>query len=238
MLGRPAVSEANRGSYHDGAAVRDYLAEPYHVVRREIAVRMLTGALRADGPAGPVVELGAGSVGMLDPARCGGRRVVAADLAVQALRDGCTDAAVCLDVNHGLPLRDGVAAGLVMGELIEHVYDPRVLLGECHRVLRPGGVLVLTTPNLAGLQDRWRFLLGRSPRHVDALHPYLRLHIRPFTASSLRAVLDDASFRLVQLRSNFVGWELGRRWWLRSRLAARLLPRLGGSLIVCARRVG
>ncbi len=237
MVRHPAASAANRDAYHDGAAVRDYLAEPYHLVRRQLAVRMLVGALRADGPAGPVVELGAGSVGMLDAAQCGGRSVVLGDLSVQALR-GSGGAAVCLDVDHGLPLRDGVAAGLVMGELIEHVYDPRVLLGECRRVLRPGGVLVLTTPNLAGLQDRWRFLLGRSPRHVDALHPYLRLHIRPFTASSLRAVLDDASFRLVALRSNFVGWELGTRWWLRSRTVARVLPRLGGSLIVCARRVG
>jgi SAM-dependent methyltransferase len=235
-VGGGAVSDANRGRYGDGAAVREYLAEPYHLVRRRIAARMVREAL-AGGPAGPVVELGAGSEGLLDPADRAGRPVVLADLAVaplRARRDGA--AGVCLDVGAGLALRDGCAAALVLAELIEHVYDPRALLGECHRVLRPGGALVLTTPNLAGLQDRWRFLRGRSPRQVDALHPYLRLHIRPFTASSLRALLADAGFRVVELRSNYVGWQWGAGRWVRSRLAARVAPGLGGSLIARAHR--
>ncbi|MEU3455198.1 methyltransferase domain-containing protein [Micromonospora sp. NPDC006766] len=61
---------------------------------------------------------------------------------------------VCLDATRSLPFRAGSFAGLVTGELIEHVYDPVALLRECHRVLAPGGLLVLTTPNLATVQDR------------------------------------------------------------------------------------
>lgn len=221
------AAEANRGSYGDGTAVRRYVADPYHALRRSIAARLLAAAL-ADGPAGPVLELGSGPEPLAVPP---GRPVLRADLSPAALPDG----GVCLDVAAGLAVRDGSVAAVVMGELIEHVYDPRALAGECHRVLRPAGVLVLTTPNLAAAQDRWRFLRGRSPRQVDALHPYLRLHIRPFTASSLRALLADAGFAGITVRSNVVGWQLGRRW-LRSRLAARLAPALGGTLIVAARR--
>lgn len=212
--------------------MRRYVTDPYHVLRRAIAARLLAAAL-AGGPPGPVVELGSGPEPMVAP---GARPVLAADLVATALGNagsGWRPGMVCLDVEAGLALRDGSVAAVVMGELIEHVYDPRALVGECRRVLRPGGVLVLTTPNLAALQDRWRFLRGRSPRQVDALHPYLRLHIRPFTASSLRALLADAGFTGITLRSNVVGWQAGRRWF-QSRLAARLAPGLGGSLIVSA----
>jgi SAM-dependent methyltransferase len=228
------AADANRGSYGDGTAVRRYVADPYHALRRSIATRLLAAALR-DGPPGPVLELGSGPAPMVDPAGCA-RPVLLADLVPTALRTAReTGGGVCLDAAAGLAVRDGSVAAVVMGELIEHVYDPRALLGECHRVLRPGGVLVLTTPNLAAVQDRWRFLRGRSPRQVDALHPYLRLHIRPFTASSLRALLADAGFGAIRLRSNVVGWQLGHRW-LSSRLAARLAPTLGGTLIAAARR--
>ncbi len=229
------VADANRGSYGDGTAVRRYVTDPYHALRRSIAARLLAAALR-DGPPGPVLELGSGPAPMVDPAGRA-RPVLLADLTPAALHAarGSTAGAVCLDVQAGLAVRDGSVAAVVLGELVEHVYDPRALLGECHRVLRPAGVLVLTTPNLAAVQDRWRFLRGRSPRQVDALHPYLRLHIRPFTASSLRALLADAGFDEVTLRSNVVGWQVGRHWF-RSRVLARLAPGLGGTLIVAARR--
>ncbi|MFI7623240.1 hypothetical protein [Micromonospora echinofusca] len=37
------------------------------------------------------------------------------------------------------------------------------LLWECHRVLAPNGLLALATPNLATVQDRLAFLVGRAP---------------------------------------------------------------------------
>jgi SAM-dependent methyltransferase len=212
----------------------------------------VTDALGRSGSrlTGPVLELGAGSIGMLDrlphlaPARRLAHPVVLADLAFDALRaatvrptEGNTAGAVCLDATRPLPVRDQSLAAVLMGELIEHVYDPRSLLRECHRVLRPAGILVLTTPNLANVQDRWRFLRGHAPRHVNPLHPYLWLHIRPFTASLLRLALQDASFQVVGVRSNYVTWRLASGRWLSWRTPARIVPSLGGSLIVLARRM-
>ncbi|SCL29053.1 Ubiquinone/menaquinone biosynthesis C-methylase UbiE [Micromonospora rhizosphaerae] len=228
---------ANRRSYHDGERVNGYVDDPYHRIRRTVAARMV-----ADGVTRPlpVLELGCGPCSMLDPADLPGPLVVA-DLAEAALADarrasGSAALPVCLDATRALPFRDGSFAGLLTGELIEHVYDPTALLRECHRVLAPEGLLVLTTPNLATVQDRVAFLFGRAPRQVDPLHPYLWLHIRPFTASLLRRVLRRAGFDPLTIRSNHVGWRLPSGRWVTSRLLARVAPGLGGSLICAARR--
>ncbi|MGR6319398.1 class I SAM-dependent methyltransferase [Micromonospora soli] len=230
---------ANRRSYHDGARVNGYVDDPYHRIRRAVAARLMVDGVRS---AGPVLELGCGPRSMLDPAELPGPLVVA-DVAEAALGEARAAAAgralpVCLDATRGLPFRAGSFAGLLTGELIEHVYDPLALLRECHRVLAPGGLLVLTTPNLATVQDRLAFLAGRAPRQVDPLHPYLWLHIRPFTASLLRRVLCQAGFTPLAIRSNHVGWRLPGGRWVTSRLLARIAPGLGGSLICAARRLG
>ena len=89
---------------------------------------------------------------------------------------------------NGLDVRDGMLSdaafssdffdAIVLSHVIEHVHDPIAVLQECARVLRPGGVLVLLTPNLTSVGHRrfgedWRGL--EPPRHlhvfsVPALH--------------------------------------------------------------------
>ncbi|MBF9127565.1 class I SAM-dependent methyltransferase [Plantactinospora sp. S1510] len=242
---------ANRHRYGDGAEVRRYVADPYHRIRREIAVRMLldgvapTHRAAPSGPDGrkpsagrpPLLELGCGSESMLAEVPDPSWPIVVADLALDALGLARRPSVgiLCLDATRPLPLRDRSVGGVLMGELIEHVYDPVAVLRECRRVLAPSGLLVLTTPNLAALQDRVGFLAGRAPRQVNPLHPYLWLHIRPFTVSLLREVLRRADLEPVRVRSNYVGWRLRGGRWVKSRTLARLLPGLGGSLVVAAR---
>jgi SAM-dependent methyltransferase len=233
------LQAANHRHYHDGARVRGYLTDRYHQLRRDEAVRLLLAAAPVAGA--PVLELGCGPESTLRGDQH--RPVLIADIAVDALRNALTGrsaamSGVCLDATRPLPFRDGAFGAIMMGELIEHVYDPLALLAECHRSLVAGGVLVLTTPNLAGLQDRWRFLRGRAPRQVNPLHPYLSLHIRPFTATLLADTLRHAGFEPLALRSNFVMWRLPTGRWLRWRGGAKLAPGLGGSLIMSARKAG
>jgi SAM-dependent methyltransferase len=63
---------------------------------------------------------------------------------------------------------------ITMSHVIEHVYDPRSLLHECYRVLRPGGSLVMVTPNPASLGHRWFSRNWRgleTPRHLYIYPP-------------------------------------------------------------------
>lgn len=216
-----------------------YVNQPYHALRRQIAVEALIEGLEAGTPVGgPLLEIGPGAQAMLDELDSLRRRTVAVDLSLDALRALKSDhhALLCVDASRPLPFADGSFAAVLMGEVIEHVYYPERLLRELARVLGPGGVLVLTTPNLATLWDRVRFLLGREPRQVDPLHPYLFLHIRPMTRRLLGRLLEHAGFEVATVRSNYVGLRLPFGRWRDVRWLARLAPGLGGSLIVSARR--
>lgn len=227
---------ANATCYAVPDVTGTYAEDPYHAVRRSIAARLLQSA--ADLPAappGPLLEIGTGARPMLDDVFTDRPRI-AADLALPVLEYQAKGSRVCLDATRPLPFAAGSVAGVVVGELIEHVFYPDALIREVVRVLAPGGVLVLTTPNLATLPDRLRFLFGYSPRQVDPLHPYLHLHIRPFTVRQLRRLLRQCGLEPGAVRSNFVGLQLGRDRWLLSRTLARLFPGLGGSLVVSARR--
>jgi SAM-dependent methyltransferase len=245
-LARSALGEraAVANAVHYGAREdpNAHFKSRYHRVRLQIAAALLLDSLAttstATSGAPTVLELGAGAGTTAQTLAAAGLRVIASDVVDNQLPEpppaGVTN--LRLDASREFPVADESIDAVFAGELIEHLFDTRDFLDEIWRVLRPGGVLVLTTPNLAGLQDRLRFLLGRAPRQIDPLHPYLYLHIRGFTARSLRRTLRETGFRDHTLRSNFVAfrWKSGRRLYLRT--PARLLPGLGGSLIVSAHK--
>jgi 2-polyprenyl-3-methyl-5-hydroxy-6-metoxy-1,4-benzoquinol methylase len=78
-----------------------------------------------------------------------------------------------IDVRDGMladaAFADDTFDAIVLSHVIEHVHDPIALLRECDRVLRPGGMLVMMTPNLNSVGHRrfgadWRGL--EPPRHL------------------------------------------------------------------------
>jgi cyclopropane fatty-acyl-phospholipid synthase-like methyltransferase len=97
-----------------------------------------------------------------------------------------------------LPLADEEVDAVWAGEVVEHVVDVGAFLSELRRVLKPGGPLVLTTP------DHSRALLARfaaNPHLFDEhFSPYAD-HLRFFTERTLEMALRDAGFAAVEIRS-------------------------------------
>ena len=108
-----------------------------------------------------------------------------------------------------LPFPDGCFDVVVSSEVIEHIPDPLLGVAELYRVLSPGGVLVLTTPNklwyfsvwLAnGLKlrpyqglENWvsRRTLVRSARGLGfRVEKIVGIHLVPFVLPQLHPVLD------------------------------------------------
>jgi SAM-dependent methyltransferase len=83
-----------------------------------------------------------------------------------------------------MPLVDASMDVVVSFETLEHVPDAMAMVREIRRVLKPGGCLVLSTPNRA---------FGPVERHTN--NPF---HVREFTAAELRDVLCSA-FEHVEL---------------------------------------
>ena len=211
-----------------------YVETPYHTRRRTLAARLLHDALSSLGSSitGPILEIGAGASGItLDKsvaADAQQRKIIYADISEEALGNlqMAGVPALRFDASFPFPIRTASLSAVVTAELIEHLYDPRAFLKEIGRAVKPGGVLVLTTPNMATLQDRIRFALGRSPRQVDPRHSYLRLHIRPMTKWMLKMLLDDAKFDLVDVTSNYLCLKW-RGLGIESRTLARMFSRPG-----------
>src|SRR5437879_8231333 len=67
------------------------------------------------------------------------------------------------DLNEGFPVESEAFDVVTAGEVIEHMLDEGAFLDECHRVLKKGGTLVVTTPNLADSVNRLRDLFVRPP---------------------------------------------------------------------------
>lgn len=83
-----------------------------------------------------------------------------------------------------LPVRDGSADLLVSLQVIEHLWDLGRFLRECRRVLRPGGVVVVSTPNR----------LVSSPGLARGDKPLNPFHVEEFDAEQVVGHLTDAGF--------------------------------------------
>ena len=62
-----------------------------------------------------------------------------------------------------LPIRSGSVDVVIMSEVIEHLVDTDSAVEEVHRVLKPGGSLLLSTPNLAAWYNRGLLAVGVQP---------------------------------------------------------------------------
>lgn len=127
-----------------------------------------------------------------------------------------------------LPVVDAGADVVLCTELLEHVADINLVFGEIGRVLRPGGILVLTTPFMYGLHEEpWDFR-RLTPHGLAALAADHGLH--PLKVRALGTEFDVMS----------VAWEAywNRRIPGRGRLAkaALLTLRTAGNLPGLLRR--
>lgn len=62
------------------------------------------------------------------------------------------------DLNESIPFQDSSFDIVFATEVIEHLYNPHRLIEESWRVLKPGGMLFLTTPNVHSIMQKIRYL--------------------------------------------------------------------------------
>ena len=72
------------------------------------------------------------------------------------------DKMVCekVDIRQPMPFSDGSFNIIIAVEVMEHVHDHEIFFSECSRILKKGGRLIFSTPNILSLKSRIRFLLS------------------------------------------------------------------------------
>jgi len=108
---------------------------------------------------------------------------------------------------------------ITMNHVIEHVPDPIGALAKCHRLLKPGGKLVIVTPNIQSLGSH---LFGRYWRGWEVPR-----HLFLFSPKSLRMCAERAGLKVQELRTTAKG---ARRMWAASRLIKKNGKLPGGSV--------
>ncbi|MET9907470.1 class I SAM-dependent methyltransferase [Streptomyces sp. NPDC006476] len=177
--------------------------------------RMLAGALGpATGGGTPrtVLDIGCGdgTAAATAASLLAGHRIVGVDWSQDALRRARAHLSYTIRgelTGGGLPFRTGSADAVLFSEVIEHLVDPDAALDEIRRVLRPGGHLMLSTPNLAAWYNRALLAAGVQPVFSEVslrgIHgrPGTEVvgHLRLYTARALREFVTASGFEVVRL---------------------------------------
>jgi SAM-dependent methyltransferase len=119
-----------------------------------------------------------------------------------------------LDIDSDVfPFEEGSFDAVFAGEIIEHLFDPDHFLDEIYRVLRPGGILVLTTPNLASIHNRIALIFGYQPfpMGISSRFNEGRMyepeseqaqsldHIRVLTLRSLKKLMNIHNIQIIEI---------------------------------------
>jgi 2-polyprenyl-3-methyl-5-hydroxy-6-metoxy-1,4-benzoquinol methylase len=147
-----------------------------------------------------VLDVGCSSGYLAQPLIDAGARVVGLELDPDAAAEART---VCEEVLVGdiesmeLPFAHASFDVVLCGDVVEHLRDPGVALARFRPLLRPGGRLVLTTPNVANWAMRLSLLAGRW-RYTDR-GILDRSHAHLFTRKTLEETVVGAGYRVLTL---------------------------------------
>lgn len=142
----------------------------------------------------------------------------------------------------GWPYPDAAFDAVVFCEILEHLaVDPMCAMAELHRVLKPGGRLLLTTPNLACAKGVGALLEGESPYVFGQFTPGGRAgdrHHREYTASEIERLLRWAGFEPRSVHTRTCWWKDRNAVLARLVAGGHRIGDRGDNVLALARKAG
>jgi 2-polyprenyl-3-methyl-5-hydroxy-6-metoxy-1,4-benzoquinol methylase len=139
---------------------------------------------------GPLLDVGAGDGTLAQRLQTEAFDVKAVDLVTKDFWPRSIEIRSA-NLNDGIPYTDGEFAAVVVTEVIEHLENPWMFVRELYRITRPGGVVLLSTPNLGNVYTRaWFALTGRLYNFMETSYRTLG-HITPLFRWNLERMVRD-----------------------------------------------
>lgn len=182
---------------------------------RDVCIRgwpknRIEAVVAVGGQGETILDIGCGSGHLLYQFRLRFKRLVGLEYSSHRLEQAKINLEdFCFIPIHGTaedlsPLESNSVDQIVSADTIEHIPDIYRAIQELHRVLRPGGVLVVNTPNIAFVKKRVLLMFGRFPstsQPNEGLGSDILFdggHLHYFTFRSLRMLLEKFGFRMVR----------------------------------------
>jgi len=170
------------------------LEEAYRRMVLRDHVRFVRAALKKVDPRAPVLDVGCGGGLFLRVIAEDGRRVVGLDRSATAARVALRAQgvpAVCSMLD-AAPFADASFGAVTMFHVLEHLADPAACIRAAHRLLKPGGRLVVQVPNIDSLQSR---LFGSRWSGLE-----LPRHLVGFGVGTLQRLLEQEHFEVLRTK--------------------------------------
>jgi len=196
----------------------DFIINPMENPRQEMAVRLLK-------PGKKLLDVGCWDGRLLADIDQSGlfQELYGVDIspeAVEKVKSKGFNADVVDLNNETLPFPDEFFDAVTILAVLEHVFDPYMVVQEIHRILRSDGTLIIDVPNVASFSNRVRILFGHLP--VTSRDPgWDGGHLHYYTKRSLDQFLTSQGFKIIARKATG-GHPTIRNWWL-SLLAGELI---------------
>ncbi|MCW2544619.1 MAG: hypothetical protein JWM40_2171 [Frankiales bacterium] len=148
---------------------------------------------------GDVLDLGCAGGHLAAAMREQGHYVTGVDLRESDGVRERVDELVVHDLSQGLPPLDGTYDLVVAADVLEHLPRPDLLLAQARQVLRPGGRMLISVPNVSHAYPRLRTALGQFG--YDQRGILDATHLRFFTRTSFERMLRRAGLGIVSVQA-------------------------------------
>lgn len=155
---------------------------------------------------------------------------------------------VCDVDTERFPFEDSSHEIILLMDVLDHLHDPERVLLECHRVLAPGGLIVISSSNVANLKNRIFALFGRSiyPPLDEWLGTSQRIsnggfrrflgHVREYTMEEIDFMMRKYGFQVLIKKYHISHLRRMSILYQLYALLERLYPKLAYYMLIVCRR--
>ncbi|HZZ20307.1 MAG TPA: class I SAM-dependent methyltransferase [Opitutaceae bacterium] len=162
--------------------------------------RWMAGELADLPPDAPIIEVGCGDGSFTRDLSALSSSVTAIDISELQIEENARSMPAIRfrqhDVAEPFPFADGSFDVVWCSEVLEHLFNPLFAMQEMHRILKPGGRLLLTVP-YHGVFKNLLIVLFKWDVHFSPSNP----HIRFYTRRTLEGMTREAGFEDIRTRT-------------------------------------